>query len=214
MGLFSDMRGGQFKPGPGVDKPPPVSGFRRFRFILMNHPGKLVAANILFLLFSVPVITIPVSLCGLNMVCAQLMRTGKCYLVQDFLDGFKQRFLVKTLFGMPFCVVIGGTVLLYIAEMRTAGFYAAAAASCYLFMAACRFFIGIIVIGENETPSRLFLRALRSCFNGKSTLRLLPALMLAALFTIFYISLLPVMIIVGMSLIVLLAMAALPDPDR
>ena len=208
------MRGGQFRPGPGVDKPPPVSGFRRFRFIFVNHFRKLIMANLLFLLFCIPIVTIPASLCGLNMVCAQLMKTGKCFLVQDFLDGFKRRFLAKTLLGIPFCAVIGGTVLLYIAEMRTAPFYAAAAVSCYLFLTACRFFTGVVMINENETPSRLFLRAFLLCLTRLSTLRLLPALLIAVLFTAFYISLLPVMIIIGMSLIVILSMAAIPDPYK
>jgi len=214
MGLFSDMRGGQFRPGPGVDKPPPVSGFRRFWFIFVNHFGKLIMANLLFLLFCIPVVTIPASLCGLNMVCSQLMKSGKCFLLQDFLDGFRRRFFAKTLLGMPFCVFIGGTVLLYIAEMRSAGFYAAAVISCYLFLTACRFFTGINSIKENETPSRLFLRAFLLCLTRRSTLRLAPALLIAALFTAFYISLLPVMIILGMSLIVLISMAALPDSNQ
>ena len=206
------MRGGQFRPGPGVDGPPPATGFRRFWFIFTNHFGKLIAANLLFALFSIPLVTLPAALCGLNAVCAQLIRTGKCFLVQDFLDGFRRGFIQKTIFGMPFCIVVAGTVLMYAAEMRTAGFYAAAAVSCYFFLAACHFFTNIADTDRGEkktTPLKLFLRALSSCLARRSTLFLLPALLLAILFTVLYISLLPVFALIGMSLIVMLAMSAI-----
>ena len=212
MGLFSDMRGGHFTPGPGVDEPPPAMGFKRFLFILRNHFGKLILANVLFLAFCLPVVTIPASLCGLNMVCAQLIRTGKCYLVQDFLEGFKRGFPAKTLLGAPFCVIVAGTVLLYISGMRTVWFYIAAASACYFFIAACYFFAYSTGLyssdGAKETLSKLFVRALLLCFARRSTPRLLPALILATIFMFLYISLLPVLALIGASLIVTLALSA------
>ena len=202
------MRGGQFRPGPGVEGPPPAAGFARFWFILKNHFRKLILANFLFLIFSIPVITIPAALCGLNSVCSQLMRTGKCYLGQDFLDGFRRRFLAKTLFGLPFCAVIGGTVLLYVAGMRRfgAGFYAAAIVACYFFLAACFFFASANNAGS--AISKSFPEAFFLIFRKLTWLRLLPALALAVLFTVFYITLLPILLIIGMSLITLLAQIA------
>ena len=201
------MRGGEFKPGPGVDSPPPATGFRRFFFVFGNHFGKLVLANILFVLLSVPVVTMPAALCGLNSVCSQLMRTGMCYTMQDFMDGFRHRFVAKTLLGLPFCVVVGGTVLMYVAGMRTLPFYIAVAVACYFFIAACYFF-PYVITDIKETPPRVFLRAFYSRIFSVSTLRLLPVLAPAVLFTLLNIAILPIMFIIGMSLIVALAQAA------
>lgn len=216
------MRGGQFKPGPGVYAPPPASGLPRFWFILRNHFGKLIFANLLFFLFSAPIVTIPASLCGLNFVCAQLVHTGKCYTTQDFLDGFRHMFWKKTLYGMPFCIVVGGTLLLYGAGMRTFWFYAAVAASCYFFLSGCYFFANTAKAGlrpadkssepmkeQKETLSKIFLRALSSCVISPATLRLLPALALTLLFVVLRVSLTPVLLIFGMSLIVTLAVSVI-----
>jgi len=211
MRLFDNMRGGQFKPGAGVDAPPPTSGFPRFWFVLKTHFGKLILANVLFLLFSIPIITLPASLCGLNSVCIQLMRTGKCFLAQDFFDGFKRKFWLNTLFGIPLCAVIGGTALLYIAEYRAPIFYAAAAAACCFFLVACHFFT--LTAQQKGTPLRLFLAAFYLCFTTPATLRLLPALVLALLFLTLHVVFLPVVLTIGISLIVTLAASATLTSD-
>lgn len=76
-------------PSEDLTAPPPSGGIRRFFFLLHNHFGKLVSANLLFLLFSLPVITLPGSLCALNRVCVQLSREGNCYVWDAFWEEFK-----------------------------------------------------------------------------------------------------------------------------
>ena len=209
MKLFRDMRGGQFQPGPGVDGPPPSVGFPRFWYILRNHPGKLILGNVLFVLFSVPIITAPAALCGLNAVIARLMLSGHCYTARDFVDGFRRRFWSKTLMGLPFFVVIAGAVLLYEAGRRGVWLYVAFVAACFFFFAACCFFA--LTTRESEPVGVLYLRAFALCFSGRRVLRLLPALLSAVVFLFFRVALLPVFVLIGMSLTVILAHAAIQD---
>ena len=235
MSLFSDMRGGQFKPGPGVDTPSPSSGFPRFWYILRTFPGKLIAGNMLFILLCVPVVTAPAALCGLNTIAERLMKSGHSYPGHDFFEGFGRRFWSKTLFGLPFFMVIAGTVLLYASGARGALLCAAVVVACYFFLAACCFFVTVsrgdemasqgdesdpqddeqipqgderVSQGDESIP-RLFLRAFVSCLSGYNTLRLLPALLLTGVFIWLGFFLFPVILVIGISVIVILAHAAL-----
>ena len=201
------MRGGQFKPGPGVEGPPPSTGFPRLWYILRNHPGKLICGNILFILLSLPIVTAPAALCGLNALVARLMQTGHCYPAKDFMDGFRQRFWSKTLFGLPFFTVIAGAALLYITGASGLLFYAAAAAALYFSLAACCFFAS--AEGGEEPISHMFIISLVLCFSVRRAFRLLPTLLLAVFFLVLRVALLPVFLLIGMSLIVTLAQAGI-----
>ena len=209
MKIFRDMRGGQFRPGPGVDGPPPSAGFPRLWYILRNHPGKLIGGNVLFAVFSIPLITAPAALCGLNAVIARLMLTGRCYTARDFLDGFRRRFWSKTLMGLIFFIVIAGAVLLYEAGTRGVWLYITIVVACFFFFAACCFFA--LTTRECEPVGVLYLRAFALCFSIRRILRLLPAFFLAGFFLLFRVALLPVFVLIGMSLTVILAHAAIQD---
>ena len=87
MGLFS----GRFeKEGAGL--PMPEGGPARYFALLFSNIWKLIGANLLFVLFSLPLITLPAALCALNRVCILIYKNGFCYLWQDFIGEFRESF--------------------------------------------------------------------------------------------------------------------------
>ena len=71
MSLFGKR---QNREGAGL--PLPEGGFRRYAAVLGTNFWKLVRLNLIFILFSLPVVTIPAALCGVNRVCMLLIRNG------------------------------------------------------------------------------------------------------------------------------------------
>ena len=89
MALFDSFRGGMFRNGPGVNGPPPSEGWPRWRFLFKTDFGKLVTLSLMTVLFSLPLVTAPAALCGMERVISQLWREGNTFLWQDFFEGFK-----------------------------------------------------------------------------------------------------------------------------
>lgn len=77
----------------GAGLPMPEGGIRRYLLLLVTHFWKLIGLNLLFVLFSLPVITLPAALCAMNRVCMLLIRNGHCFLWQDFIEEFKRSFV-------------------------------------------------------------------------------------------------------------------------
>lgn len=77
----------------GAGKPLPREGFLRLVMISVTHFWKLVGVNLLFVLFSLPVVTLPAALCALNRVCILIYRKGNCFLWMDFWEEFRRSFL-------------------------------------------------------------------------------------------------------------------------
>jgi uncharacterized membrane protein YesL len=97
------IRKKRFAPGAGITELPPEKGIRRFGFVLWTHMWKLVTLNLLFLAFSIPVVTIPAALCGMNRVIIKLWREGNCFLWSDFWAEFK----ANVFKGLPFGIICG-----------------------------------------------------------------------------------------------------------
>lgn len=85
MGFFS----AQFEK-EGTGRPLPAGGRARYFALLFSQLWKLVGANLLFVLFSLPVVTLPAALCGLNRACLTVYRRGSAYIWQEFFDEFKK----------------------------------------------------------------------------------------------------------------------------
>lgn len=86
MGLF-------YRPDrEGSGRPLPSSGVLRLLALAGTHFWKLVGANLLFVLFSLPVLTLPAALCALNRVCILIYRKGNCFLWMEFKQEFRQSF--------------------------------------------------------------------------------------------------------------------------
>lgn len=93
----------------GNDKPVPKSGFPRYWFLLVSHFWKLIGANLLFLAFSLPLLTLPASLTALNRVCIKLVREGNCFLWQEFWGEFRSSLWQSLLLGLPYGALLAGS---------------------------------------------------------------------------------------------------------
>lgn len=100
MSITEQIKRKRFAPGPGVTEPPPKKGIKRFFFILTTHFWKLIELNLLFILFSIPVLTIPAAYCGMNRVLIKLVREGNCFLWDDFIKEFKANLFKSLPFGL------------------------------------------------------------------------------------------------------------------
>ena len=79
------------KPGPGIrPDEPEKTGWNRFTEILTLECGSLLKLNLLFLLTSLPVVTIPVALYAMHLVVRRMV----CDEVVDCFHHYKQA-LVK-----------------------------------------------------------------------------------------------------------------------
>ena len=105
--LFLNRRG----TGAGASVPPPVRGAARFFFLAYTHFAKLVGLNMLFLLFCIPVVTIPAALCGMNRVCILLVREGTASVWNDFITEFRSS-LLKSLPPALLCAFLAADAAL------------------------------------------------------------------------------------------------------
>lgn len=102
---FDSLLGRQGAFGNRVMKQIPQKGAARFFFLAYTHFAKLIGLNMLFLLFCVPVITIPAALSGLNRVCILLVREGTCSVWHDFIKEFRCSF-IKSMPLAVFCAFL------------------------------------------------------------------------------------------------------------
>lgn len=65
---------------------------KKFFFLLNNNFWKLMRVNLLFVLFSIPIITIPAAAGGIARVTGKLVRDGYCFVWDEFWDEFKKGF--------------------------------------------------------------------------------------------------------------------------
>lgn len=79
--------------------PVPKTGLNRFVFIVKNHFIRLIELNLLFILFSIPVITLPAAIRALNHVLIHLFTHGTSYIWDDFRQEFRKSFLRITAIG-------------------------------------------------------------------------------------------------------------------
>ncbi len=97
----------QYKGGKGVTAPPPAKGIKRFLFLYYTHFWKLIGLNLLFVLFCIPIVTIPPSITAMNKVLLNLAREGNAFYLKDFTDEFKSSFIKSWIAFIPWLVLIG-----------------------------------------------------------------------------------------------------------
>lgn len=105
MSIFRD-RTNRRSPGEGTGKPVPSEGVGRYFSLIGLHFGKLVGLNLLFIVFSIPVVTIPAALCGVNRVCMKLIREGNVFLWEEFFSEFKFSFKKSLILGILFAFLL------------------------------------------------------------------------------------------------------------
>jgi len=100
MNITEMIKRKRFEPGKGVTELPPEKGLKGFLFLLSAHLWKLVTLNLLFLAFSIPVVTMPAAFCGMNRVLIKLIRDGNCFLWAEFIKEFKANLFKSLPFGI------------------------------------------------------------------------------------------------------------------
>ena len=79
------------KPGKGVEKgAPQKKSFFVFFEILFRKFWKLIQANLLFILFSIPIVTIGLANGGLTVITRNYVREDHAFLWGDFIEGIKK----------------------------------------------------------------------------------------------------------------------------
>lgn len=107
MGIFDWHARRTIRPGAGVHTPPPEKGFAGYIYIIKTHFWKIVTANLIFLLFSIPIVTIPAALTALTKVMYTLFNKNTCEVFKDFLAEFKSIFLKSLILAAISAVVYG-----------------------------------------------------------------------------------------------------------
>lgn len=109
MGFFKDRYS---RPGPGIPKDAPKKkGLALFFEILVREAFELIKLNLLFLLFCVPVVTIPAAITAMSRVTGKMVRDENHYLWEDFWGTFKKEFVPATLGGWLLLIVIALSVV-------------------------------------------------------------------------------------------------------
>lgn len=104
MGLF----GGYDKNGPGVSKnEPEKKSFFRFFELYFRKFWKLMVANLLYVLVSLPIVTHGVAKVGLTYVTRQFTRERPIFLPSDFFDAIKKSWKQGLAFGILELVLNG-----------------------------------------------------------------------------------------------------------
>lgn len=108
MGFFKDLYN---KPGPGIPKnAPQKKGLALFFEILWRELFELIKLNLLFLLFCVPIITIPAAIAAMSKVTTKMVRDENHFLWSDFTGAFHDEFLPATLGGWLLNLIMLGSV--------------------------------------------------------------------------------------------------------
>ncbi|ARM16504.1 MULTISPECIES: YesL family protein [Rhizobium] len=175
MQWFRDM---WTKEGPGIPKDAPAkTGVALFADILAREWWEMVKLNILFILASLFVVTLPAALAAMARVSVALVEDRNTYLLRDFAEAFLRYFWRATAWGL---VLTGGlalgiyAILSYAAGARdnlmlAAPLAVALVATAFLAVTACHL-IALMVV--RDLPA---LRLLRLATLASVT-RPLPAL--------------------------------------
>lgn len=85
-----------------LDKPAPSSGAAGYFYQVFTFFWRFVTLNLLFLLFSLPIVTLPAALSAVNRVCIKLIRNGNVLAWAEFRDEFKASFSKGLRMGLFF----------------------------------------------------------------------------------------------------------------
>ncbi|ANL31551.1 hypothetical protein AMC90_PD00526 (plasmid) [Rhizobium phaseoli] len=89
------------KEGPGIPKDAPAkTGVALFADILAREWWEMVKLNILFILASLFVVTLPAALAAMARVSVSFVEDRNTYLLRDFLEAFRQYFWRATAWGL------------------------------------------------------------------------------------------------------------------
>ena len=134
-----------YKSSPGVHEPPPSKGWPRYKFIVQNHFFRLIKLNLLFIVFCIPVFTIPAAIAGMSAVLMSLVREGNTFMWNDFWSEFKTDFPQRMLIW--FLLMLVPNLIGYIPILmgyENAASFISVAISSLLFVVTCYWFPMIV----------------------------------------------------------------------
>lgn len=116
-----------WKEGPGVEKDAPRKrGLALFCEIFLREAWSLIELNLIFVLFSLPVVTIGPALGAMTTVTMRMVRDKNSYVWKDFVAAFRQqfrRFFLAGLLGAVLAVMVAVTVLIYLPQLSGGAAY-------------------------------------------------------------------------------------------
>ena len=96
------------KAGPGIDRnAPPKHGFALLADVIARNWWELIQLNLLVILFSLPLVTLPAAIVAAARVCMLMLEDRPVYLGRDFVEALRHRFAKATLLGGLIVAVIG-----------------------------------------------------------------------------------------------------------
>jgi len=141
--LFND------KPGPGIEKTaPPAKGIRLFIQILFREFFSLIKVNCLFLLFSIPVVTIPAAYCAMNRISANMVQDQPYFLWNDFWGAFSSGFCKATAAGL----ILSGGIAVAVFSTFYYGRQASSCLYCLPLGISCIGFFWLLFMGFSVFP--------------------------------------------------------------
>lgn len=100
------------RPIPREDWPEPHGGGAKLWYVLTNHFFQLIWANLLCMVFCLPIVTIPAAFCGLHAVVQQYVRKGYGDVFSTFWMEFRTAFLPRLgLSAAMLCLPVIGWLL-------------------------------------------------------------------------------------------------------
>lgn len=93
--------------GPGIPKDAPKKrGLALFLQIIGREAWDLFALNLMIVVLSLPIVTIPAVYAAATRICVSMVRDENIYLYRDFRDALRQTWLVATLGGLGFAIAL------------------------------------------------------------------------------------------------------------
>lgn len=103
--------------GPGIPKDAPVKrGLALFGQIIVREAWELFKLNLMIVVLSLPVITIPAVHAAATRICVSMVRDENVYLLRDFRDALRETFVTATIWGTGFAIALalsGYAVFIY-----------------------------------------------------------------------------------------------------
>ncbi len=78
----------------------PKHRFTLYFMLFYEAFWRVIGANLMFILFCIPIVTIPAAIGGLTRVMSRFARDEQAFVIDDFIQGFKQDWKKNTLFSL------------------------------------------------------------------------------------------------------------------
>jgi uncharacterized membrane protein YesL len=111
-----------FREGPGIDKnAPKPEGLRLLASVFAREWWDLLKLNLLFVLFALPLITVPAAVFAMISISMAMIADRNIYLLRDFWQAFRARFFMATLAGLVLCGIEALSLLALFTYIEAAG---------------------------------------------------------------------------------------------